>query len=176
MSNRLHSKAVSHKDLKMIQINHEKLCNAVKLLCDCFSVQTLLYIVTVQVVLIRLAYVPLKLYLQGKTGYFLVMITWTSVGYAACFLLFAWLLVRYCTTTTSEARRMYQISQKISMSFFLGSEGFQNTALKEHVILFAERTNKLGVCFSTVMFPIDYSMLLMIFNSVTTYLIILLQF
>nr|CAH7740842.1 unnamed protein product [Callosobruchus chinensis] len=104
------------------------------------------------------------------------MITLTSVGYSICFLIFAWLLARYCTRTTTEARRLYEISQKILMSFSEAQEGFQNQALKEHLILFAERTNKPSIGFLTAMFPIDYSMLLMIFNSVTTYLIILLQF
>nr|CAH7740841.1 unnamed protein product [Callosobruchus chinensis] len=176
MSHRLYSEVISYSDLRIVQNNHEKLCNVVKLMCNCFSVQTLLYVVTVQVILIRVAYVPLKLYLQGIRGYILFMITLTSVGYSICFLIFAWLLARYCTRTTTEARRLYEISQKILMSFSEAQEGFQNQALKEHLILFAERTNKPSIGFLTAMFPIDYSMLLMIFNSVTTYLIILLQF
>ncbi|VEN61275.1 unnamed protein product, partial [Callosobruchus maculatus] len=175
-SNRLYSKVICYNELKIVQKSHEKICTALKLMSDCFSVQTLFYVVTVQVVLIRVAYVPLKLYLQGKRGYVLVMITWTSVGYAICFLIFTWLLARYCTATTLEARKLYQISQKISMSFSQGRASFENKALKEYVTLFAEQTNKPNIRFSTVLFPIDYSMLLMIFNSVTTYLIILLQF
>nr|CAH7720239.1 unnamed protein product [Callosobruchus chinensis] len=172
----LHSRTIPNQELKFYTRTYERLCDTVKLMNNCFGVQILFFTVTVQVALIRVAYVPLKLYLQGSQGPLLRNITLSSMGYAGSFLVFAWLLVRYCNRTTAEVKKLYQISHDILLSLPSLPERHQEKALKEQIMLLGERANEKSVCFSTVMFTIDNSLLLIIFNCVTTYLIILLQY
>ncbi|CAH2010318.1 unnamed protein product [Acanthoscelides obtectus] len=176
MSCHLYQRSISRKDFKYFKRHHERICDTVKLVNSCFGVQIFCFIMLVECALIRVAYLPLKLYLQALHGSALIKITLAAVGYSLSFLVFAWQLARYSIRTTAEARKLSQISHNIHMRLPSRPQSHQEKAMKEQIMLLAERTNEKSVCFSTIMFTIDNSMLLMIFNSVTTYLIILLQY
>nr|CAI5842138.1 unnamed protein product [Callosobruchus analis] len=176
MACHLHGRTIPTQELKFYKRIHERLCDIVKLVNNCFGMQILFFTITVQVALIRVAYVPLKLYLQGFQGSLLRNITLSSVGYAGSFLVLAWQLVRYCNRTTAEVKKLYQISHDIRLRLPSLPDRLHEKVLMEQIMLLGERANEKSVCFNTVMFTIDNSLLLIIFNCVTTYLIILLQY
>ncbi|XP_018565913.1 putative gustatory receptor 2a [Anoplophora glabripennis] len=105
-----------------------------------------------------------------------VLIIISSSLFMILFVAFGAILSISCDKTASEARRTSLISYKILMNYPSCPRTTREKIIKEELILLAEHISRRKVHFSAGIFTVDYSMLFMIFGSIATYLVIILQF
>ncbi|KAF2893220.1 hypothetical protein ILUMI_12954 [Ignelater luminosus] len=100
-----------------------------------------------------------------------------SIFWSVLHFIFGTIVAASCDSATKEAQRTAEICYKLLLSLPAMPEKSQDRALREQLYLLAQLSSQRCPGFSAAgFFRVDYSMLLALFGSVTSYVIVVIQF